>query len=169
MVFNLRLVHSTRSLELFTHQETRTNPRTFGIESITSIRLLCQSLFLNSESIGSTGYFRIPRDLLPKTAQPVALGIKIHPSPSIQRPPVRSETHFKKQTANGHLSVTLHFIKACHPVTPSLSLSRMTALSMSCSPSILNLILDSQTLWASVGDLRANLTETNLQAPSQIQ
>lgn len=165
MAFNLRLVHSTRSLELFTHQGTITKPRTFAIESTTSTRLRCQSLSLNSDTIGSTGYFRIPQGLLPRFPQPVAPWIKIDPSSSVQEPQVRFETRFAEQTASKRLSV--RSIRVFHPVTPSPSSSRTRVLFMNCSPSHLNLIPDSQALRANVGIPRPTLTETNFSASNR--
>lgn len=160
MVFSPQLVHSTRSLVLFTPQETTTNPRTFGTESTTSTRRRCQSLSLNSDSIGSMGSSRTPQGQLPRTKQPLAVRIRIDPSSSVQETQVRLETRFAEQTASGQLSVTLHSTRAFHLVTPSPSLSRTTARFMSCSPSLLNLIPDGQVLQISVGTVRPNLTKT---------
>lgn len=169
MVFSLQLAHSTRSLGLFTRQETITNPRTFGIESTTSTRLRCQSLSLNSDTIGSTGYSRIPQGLLPRSPKPVALRIKPDTSSSVQGPQVRFETRSAEQTASGQRFVTLRSTRAFRPVTPSPSSRQTTALFMSCSPSLLNLIPDSQALQANVGILRPDQTETNIRTSSRTQ
>lgn len=169
MVFILQLVHSTRSLELCTRQGTTTNPRTFGIESTTSTRLRCQSLSLNSDTIESTGYSRILRGLLPRFPRPVAPVIKTDPSSSVQEPQMRFETRFAGRTASDHLFVTLRSTRAFHPVTPSPSSSRTTALFMSCSPSLLNLIPDRQAPRTTVGIHRQRLTESSIQASSRIQ
>lgn len=168
MVFSLQLVHSTRSLELFTRQGTTTNHRTSGIESTTSTRLRCQSLSLNSDTIESTGCSRILQGLLPRSPQPVAPPIKTDPSSLVQEPRMRLEIRFAEQTASSHLSVTLRSTRVFHPVTPSPSSSRTTALFMSCSPLLLNLIPGSRAPWTNVGIHRPNLTETNIQAFSRI-
>lgn len=133
MVSSLQLVHSTRSLELFTRQETTTNPRTFGIESTTSTRLRCQSLSLNSDTIGSMGYSRIPQGLLLRSPNPAALRITTGTSSSVQGPRVRFENRLAGKTASGQVFVTLRSSRAFRPVTPSLSLRLTTALSMSCN------------------------------------
>lgn len=168
MVFSLQLVHSTRSLELFTRQGSTTNHRTFGIESTTSTRLRCQSLSLNSDTIESTGSFRILQGLLPRSPQPVTLVVKTDPSSLIQEPRIRFETRFAEQTASSHLSVTLRSTKAFHLATPSPSWNQMTALSMSCSPSPLNLISGSEAPRTNVGIHQPHLTETNIQASSRV-
>lgn len=107
-----QLVHSTRSLELFTHQALATNPRTFDTENTTSIRHHCQSLFLNSGIIGSMDFFRTPQDLSPTPTQPATVRIRIDPSSSVNGPQVRFETRFYKPTASGRRIGLSLFIQA---------------------------------------------------------
>lgn len=144
--FNLPRVHSTSSLTSSTPQSRPTNPRTFGIASITSTRHLCQSLSLNSAFIGSMGYFRIPQGL--RSPRLVTTQIRIGPSTCAQ---VQLEPRFARETASGHSVVTLRSTRSCQPVIPSASFSRTTALFMSCSPSPPSLIPDGRVLQASVG------------------
>lgn len=163
---SLQLVYSEHRLTLFTLREITTNTRTFDIESTTPNRRQSQSLFLNSDTIGSMGCSRTPQGRLPESPQPVAAKIRIDSKTLIQ---VQFEPRLAEQTVSGHIFVTLRSTRTCHHVTPSPSLSRTTALFMSCSLSPLNLILDGQFIQANVGVLRPNLTESMSEASILIQ
>lgn len=151
---------------LFILRETTTNTRTFGIESTTSTRRRFQSLFLNSDTIGSMGCSRTPRGRLPETPQPLAAKIRIDPKTLVQ---MQFEPRLAEQTVSGHIFVTSRSTRICHHITPSPSLSRTTALFMSCSLSPPNLTLDGQLIQANVGVLRPDLAESRSEASILIQ
>lgn len=163
---SLQLVHSEHRLTLFTLRETTANTRTFDIESTTPTRRRSQSFFLNSDTIGSMGCSRTPQGRLPESPQPVAAKIRIDPKTLIQ---VQFEPRLAEEIVSGHVFVTLCSTRTCHHVTPSPSLSRTTALFMSCSLSPPNLILDGQFVQANVGVLRPDLAESRSEASILIQ